>query len=286
MRIRIPFDLLNDDSNYSNFRIISLLRFASMLIRNTSKVLKFSRGSCYRYVYQNNRYINTRYYKKYRHLEFPKGYKWVLVTLTLKRSIPICVAWANIGSWISRFLNRLRTYFYRRGRKIRYFWVIEAHKDGYPHVHILISFPFLPIEKLQSWWAYADPQGIDVRFIGSDVKQVRNYVLKYLLKGQYVDFYIDYGANYIEFGIIPFLLYCNRVRLFGRSRGILLIRFTSSKWIFIGYVDLHSYVLYDLRDRLFSFNLDYDTKELKSLLVSFLVFSGITFTSCKRKRTE
>lgn len=275
-RVRIRLEDLYKYSPSDN----ALIRFAYMLLSLTSQVFKFvsKDGKKYKYTYANNRYVNPRYYAKYKHLDFPKGYKWLLVTLTVRRDIPLCTAWANIGSWVSAFLNALRTYFYRRKVKIPYFWVIEPHKDGYPHVHILIAFPFLPIEKLLSWWAYSDPQGVDVRFIGSDTQQVRNYVIKYLLKGQYVDFAIDYKAGFIEFGIIPFLLYYNRVRLLGRSRGFILRELKKvSDWVFIGRADFVYDTLYDLRERLDSLKIDYDTKELKSLLTSFLQSSSLVF---------
>ncbi len=178
----------------------------------------------------------------------------------------------------------MRTYFYRRKVKIFYFWVIEAHKDGYPHVHILVAFPFLSLEKIQSWWRWSDPQGVDVRFIGSDAQQVKNYVLRYLVKSQYVDFEVNYKEGYIEFGIVPFLLWFNRVRLLGRTRGFFLVRLRKEReWFYVGRADFVDDVLCDLRENLEALKINYDTQELKSLLTSFLTMSGITF---EYKRSE
>ena len=255
-------------------------RFAYMLYSAVSIVAKFVHkdNKRYRYAYRNNRYVNPRYYAKYKHLDFPRGKKWVLVTLTLSRDIDLIAAWSNIGLWVSRFLHNLRSYSSRKGVKVSYFWVIEPHKDGYPHVHILVSFPFLPLEKLQSWWSYSEAQGVDVRFIGSDYEQVKNYVLKYLLKAQYVDFHIDFKERYIEFGLIPFLLWANRVRLLGRSRGFTLKELKREReWFYIGTATFKDDVVYDVREAMDSLKLDYDTHELKSLLVSFLQHSGLVF---------
>ncbi len=273
-------DLFKDDPFY---------RFALMLLSAVYSLVHLGhvKESKYRYAYRRNRYINPRYYARYKYLEFPQGYKWVLLTLTLRRDIPLCSAWANIGSWVSSFLHNLRTHFYRKGVRVPYFWVIEPHKDGYPHVHILVAFPFLHVEKLQSWWRWSDPQGVDVRFIGSDTDQVRSYVLKYLLKHQYVDFEVNYKEGYIEFGLIPFLLWYNRVRILGRSKGFVLRRLERrSEWFYVGSADLELDVLHDLRDRLSAMRIDYDTQELKSLVVSFLQTSSLIFTYRSKANLE
>ncbi len=273
-RIRIYFDWLYKKS----LGEVALYDFARFLLSAFYYVLRFvhKQERKYKYVYKNNRYINPRYYLRYKHLDFPQGYKWILLTLTLRRDIPLCTAWANIGSWVSSFLHNLRTYFYRKKVKVPYFWVIEPHKDGYPHVHILIAFPFLPIEKIQSWWRWSEPQGVDVRFIGSDLNQVKNYVLKYLLKNQYVDFEVNYKEGYIEFGLIPFLLWYNRVRILGRSRGFILREIKrKSEWVYVGSAHFELDVLYDVRERLDNLKISYDTRELKSVLVAFMQSSSV-----------
>ena len=275
-RIRLSLDDLYKDV-FSNSLLV---KFALFLISATSYVAKFvhKKEGKYRYSYKNSRYINPRYYAKYKYLSLPEGRKWVLITLTLSRDIDLVTAWSNIGSWVSQFLHNLRTHFYRKGVKVPYLWVVEAHKDNYPHVHILVAFPFIPLEKLQSWWSYSESQGVDVKFIGSDTERVRNYVLKYLLKSQYVDFEINYKERYIEFGIIPFLLWACRVRVLGRTRGFKLLELRrKSDWVYIGSAHLETDVVYDVRESLEFLTLEYDTKEIKTLVTSFLQSSGLVF---------
>ena len=274
IRVRL-YDLYKD-----MFKDNLVYQFARMLYASIVIVAKFVHrdSNRYRYAYRNNRYINPRYYAKYRNLEFPRGKKWVLVTLTLSRDIDLVTAWSKVGLWASQFLHNLRTHFYRKGVKVPYFWVIEPHKDGYPHVHILVAFPFLPLEKLKGWWPHSEGQGVDVRFIGDDYQQVKDYVIKYLVKSQYVDFHIDFKEGYIEFGIIPFLLWACRVRLLGRSRGFTLKEIRKERdWFYIGTAVFYDDVVEDVRDNLKALKIDYDTTELQSLLVSFLQHSGLVF---------
>jgi hypothetical protein len=128
------------------------------------------------------------YYGYVKYLDLPKV-NWVLITLTLKRDIPIQDAWANITRWVRDFLQRFRVYLrkVKRFENFHYLWVIEPHEDEYPHVHILASFPFVDIEQIYSWWRGESGQlsafnGVDVEFIGRDVEKVKEYVLKYLVK--------------------------------------------------------------------------------------------------------
>lgn len=275
-RIRLNLWSLYDEAFNDNL----VYQFARMLYSSIVRVAKFVHkdGQRYRYALKNNRYVNPRYYTRYKNLQFPKGKKWVLITLTLSRDIDIVTAWSKIGVWTSQFLHNLRTHFYRKGKKIPYFWVIEPHEDGYPHVHILIAFPFLPIEKLKSWWSYSEGQGVDVRFIGSDYEQVKNYVLKYLLKSQYADFSIDFKRGYIEFGLVPFLLWACRVRLLGRSRGFILNEAKKLReWFYVETAIFYDDVVEDVMKNLKALGINYDIDELQSLLVSFLQQSGLVF---------
>jgi hypothetical protein len=128
------------------------------------------------------------YYAYIKHLDLPKV-NWVLITLTLKRDISEQDAWANISKFVSDFLHRMRVYLrkVRRFTNFHYIGVIEPHDDGYPHVHILASFPFVDVEQIYSWWKSQGAQlsafnGVDVEFIGRDVEKVKEYVLKYLVK--------------------------------------------------------------------------------------------------------
>lgn len=269
-RVRVGIDDLQGDG--------LIYRFARMLYASVLSVLMFvDKGRRrYRYAFRKSRYINAKYYSKYKNLEFPQGRKWVLITLTLSRDIDLITAWSSIGGWVSRFLHNLRTHFYRKGVKVPYFWVIEPHRDGYPHVHILIAFPFLPLERLQRWWSYSEDQGVDVRFIGGDYKQVKGYVLKYLVKSQYVDFSVR--AGYIEFGLVPFLLWACRVRLLGRSRALILGESKREKeWLFVGIASFYDDVVEDVKRSIRKARAPCREDELEPLLVSFLQQSGIVF---------
>jgi len=129
------------------------------------------------------RYFRKYYYYWIKHINLPKG-NWVLLTLTLSRDIELQDAWANINKWVSDFLQRFRVYL---KRAFDYLAVLEVHGDGFPHVHIVASFPFIPIQKIHSWWRdnqrqLSAIQGVDVKFIGNNNEAVKNYVLKYIGK--------------------------------------------------------------------------------------------------------
>lgn len=193
------------------------------------------------------RAFRKHHYAWIRHLDFPADRRWVLITLTLKRDISIQDAWCYINSWTSAFLERLRDYV-RKVKKARlsYLWVVEAHEDDYPHVHILCSFPFIPLEKLIDWWVddygnpLSAPQGVDVKFIGS-FENVKDYVVKYLVKGhnKYWAFYRD--GDRVKVRLATLFIWYFRVKLFGMSRDIRRPRSCSSvDFVFVGLVSLFS----------------------------------------------
>jgi len=62
-----------------------------------------------------------------------------------------------------------------------YFWVLEAHKSGAPHWHLLVPSRFIPIEFVSAWW------GLGHVWVSSPGKfastsHAINYATKYLLK--------------------------------------------------------------------------------------------------------
>ena len=191
-----------------------------------------------------NRAFNRRYYSWLKHLEIPKG-RWVLITLTLNRSISKQDAWANINGWTSDFLHRMRVYL----RKVKgfsrfsYLWVVEPHRDGYPHVHILALFPFVDIERIYSWWKSEGGQlsafqGVDVEFIGSS-ENVREYLIKYLVKGhnRYWDFR-KLPDGRVRVREATLWMWYFRVKLFGMSRDIRRPKRASSGVEFVGFTSL------------------------------------------------
>ena len=56
-----------------------------------------------------------------------------------------------------------------------YFAVPEPHQDDYPHIHLIVAFPFVKVEQIYKWWkdtrtgkSLSAFQGVDVQFIGRD----------------------------------------------------------------------------------------------------------------------
>jgi hypothetical protein len=192
----------------------------------------------------NKRAFNKRYYAWLKHLEIPNG-RWVLITLTLKREISKQDAWANINTWTSDFLQRMRVYL-RKVKKVSrfsYFWVVEPHQDDYPHVHILAKFPYTDVEQIYSWWRSEGVQlsafnGVDVQFIGG-AENVRAYLLKYLVKNHH---------RYWEYRKLPdgrvrvreatLWMWYFRVKLFGMSRDLRRPKKVPSGVQFIGFTSL------------------------------------------------
>jgi hypothetical protein len=194
------------------------------------------------------RAFRKRHYAWVKYLDFPPGRPWVLITLTLKRSIGLQEAWCYINSWTSAFLERFRDYV-RKVKKSRlsYFWVVESHNtDDYPHVHILASFPFVDVHKIWGWWVddngnpLSEFQGVDVRFIGS-VENVKDYLVKYLIKGHNKYWAFHRNGDKVKVRLSTLFIWYFRVKLFGMSRD--LRRPKQSKafsFSFVGLVSLFS----------------------------------------------
>jgi len=85
-------------------------------------------------------------------------------------------SYSEISKELTKYFKRLR----KAGFKFRYVLVAEAHKDGYPHVHILLhetSYNIIPKSRLKAEWEFGF----------TDFKLVENsdssyYVAKYLAK--------------------------------------------------------------------------------------------------------
>jgi hypothetical protein len=166
------------------------------------------------------------YYAYIKHIDLPKV-NWVLITLTLKRDIGIQDSWAYISKHVSEFLHRFRVYL----RKVKgftefhYIWAIEDHEDGFPHVHILASFPFVDVEQIFNWWKSEGAHlsafnGVDVEFIGRDVEKVKEYVLKYLVKGHHKYWRFSIKGDEVTVRLSTLLIWYFRVPLLGMSRSI------------------------------------------------------------------
>lgn len=73
-----------------------------------------------------------------------------------------------------------------------YIWVIEPHKSGYPHLHILVFTEISQLlqDKIKQLWsekykAGSKEHGVDftTRIPEEDINSLRNYLMKYIAKG-------------------------------------------------------------------------------------------------------
>lgn len=82
----------------------------------------------------------------------------------------------SVGKEVTRMFKRLR----KRGAKFRYLLVFEAHKDGWPHVHLLVHEVAEPVRKatLDGQW----PLGFSKWKLVEREPAAAVYVCKYLAK--------------------------------------------------------------------------------------------------------
>lgn len=85
-------------------------------------------------------------------------------------------SYGEISKEITKYFKRLR----KAGYQFRYVLVAEAHKDGYPHIHVLIHEGSSPIPKrvLKEQWPY----GFTDFRLTERSKAAARYVSKYLSK--------------------------------------------------------------------------------------------------------
>lgn len=83
----------------------------------------------------------------------------------------------HLGEEVGRYLKRVR----KAGSSFRYLLVSEAHKDGFPHFHLLIHEAALPLTKrlLESNWRLGYSQ---FRLVNDSDPRAAWYVCKYLAK--------------------------------------------------------------------------------------------------------
>jgi hypothetical protein len=188
-----------------------------------------------RVVIPKRRSHRSDYYAWIKRLPLPRGGYWYLLTLTFYRSVGLFRSWRSVNRWVSKFLNRFKSYLrVRYGVVASYVWVVEVHRDGFPHVHVLFRMPFIKeldwrrlLAMFQSYWVDDDgnplcaPNGVDLKYIGRDVKRVRDYVLKYLVKDHHKVWRIHvFPDGRVAFRLSTALIWLNRVRLFGMSLDI------------------------------------------------------------------
>ncbi len=176
------------------------------------------------------------YYAWIKYLPLPEdGGYWYLLTLTLYREVGFDNAWKNVNRWTSKFLNRFRTYLKTKyGVSPSYLWVVEVHRDGYPHTHILFRMPYIHelnikalLSMFQSYWVDDEgnplcaPQGVDLKYIGRDVQRVRDYCLKYLVKNHHKYWRVQLLPDgRVAFRRSSSRMWLYKVKLFGMSQDI------------------------------------------------------------------
>ena len=86
----------------------------------------------------------------------------------------------------------------------RFFYVIEFHKDGYPHWHVIVESGFIPHSELKKRWARghvwisAGPRNKSESFSSPD--HAMNYVTKYLTKSEpFPKWVMEYEGNMRRF---------------------------------------------------------------------------------------
>lgn len=112
-------------------------------------------------------------------------------TLTYSRNHSLDERWSTISIHFNRFMQSFR----RLHRdNIAYLRVVEEHKDGYPHIHVLLQFPDARIriensryfdKELYERWRLLWKHGhTDYQKPRSQGTGTLSYVLKYLIKNQ------------------------------------------------------------------------------------------------------
>ena len=117
----------------------------------------------------------------------------MFITVTLSRKYHIGQAWRKIiKSYVRRVMKTIEKI--ENNRVLYYIGVLEAHKDGYPHIHLLVVFKkplkvfrwknSYRFENKRSWdqaLGSNEENFIDV-FALSNSREIRSYLLKYLSK--------------------------------------------------------------------------------------------------------
>jgi hypothetical protein len=143
------------------------------------------------------------------------GGKCSLLTLTVAQSgtTPEAAYKAMCAAW-----NALATWWRKRFPQMAFFRVVEFHKTGFPHFHVLlVNAPWIAQHQISSQWARLLGQAVavvDVRAVKGTEHAIR-YVTKYLLKQQ--------GASVAEAS-----WWGSRVRPWSASRGLLEAALKSS----------------------------------------------------------
>lgn len=106
-------------------------------------------------------------------------------TLTVGRSMDIDGAWQMIAYWWSLLRKRLKRYCEQRGIDLKYFAILECHKDGYPHVHGFWNV-YIPTRTLSAMWSEVAPGKMVWLEVVTDEDKAAEYVSKQLEVAKYI----------------------------------------------------------------------------------------------------
>ena len=144
---------------------------------------------------------------KYRDLIRPAiaDFKHVLMlTLTVERRDSPKDAYEKAQK--ERAVSELIRALHRNGFLVtkRFFYVIEFHRDGYPHWHVIVESGYIPHAELKKrWgrghvWISAGPRNKKEAFKSAD--HAMNYVTKYLTKSEpFPNWVMEYEGNMRRF---------------------------------------------------------------------------------------
>jgi hypothetical protein len=85
------------------------------------------------------------------------------------------------AEYLRRCFSKLRVYLGREyGTSIKYICVLELHKSGMPHLHLLVD-RYIPIEWLRKSWTHVGG-GFEIKIKRVQVRSAAAYISKYLSK--------------------------------------------------------------------------------------------------------
>lgn len=86
--------------------------------------------------------------------------------------------WDDTRRQVPELIRRIRN----EVGSIEYCRVMEEHKSGYPHFHLVVRSPYIEQQTLARWWCdLTDAFIVDIRRIDPD-RRVAKYIAKYLCK--------------------------------------------------------------------------------------------------------
>lgn len=92
--------------------------------------------------------------------------------------------WEQTRRQVPELIRRIR----KEVGAIEYARVMEVHKSGYPHYHLVVRSPYIDQELLSKWWCHlTDAFIVDIRKVNPTWK-VAEYLAKYLTKQLTVPF--------------------------------------------------------------------------------------------------